>query len=273
MEKPERGQIAEFLEHSALDNYNVVGMSAVLAGSRASGLEVEGSDSDYLGIHMMDTNDCLEHPDFRPQVQVLRQKFDANLDEIPDGIKGGEVSLDSFELWKFTTLFLKGSHVAYELLYLPKTYVTPSAQDIFDVMKTGVTNRLGKAARGVIIHDWAKNKNSRKKTIIAYYRAMQAIYFLRENEFVSDWNKLIEYMKPTGLVNGAQSEFVHGLYMDPKTRNLPVKGGIKEISKELSALVDEVDKACVFTKYPDQVPRKALKDILQVVKKSRSLFI
>lgn len=262
--------VANFLVDEGYEPFDVVPLCCVLSGSRAYGLASYDSDRDYLGIHMMSTWDCLEHPDFRARVQVIRQRFRSDLTEVPAGEKGSDISLDSFETWKFITLYLKGSAVSYELLYLPALHSDPAADSLFTLMRQGVTNRIGKMARGVAMHDWAKNKNNRKKAVMAYYRLMQAVVFLRENEFEWEIGNLLEYMEGSNIVN--TGKVIIGKYAEPEMRKSPIIE-VEAVGREIHQLIDEVDKAGVTTTLPDQVPKEILEAILQKVKKTRSMMI
>jgi len=263
-------EIADFLINNGYDPFNVSPICCILSGSRAYGLATNKSDRDYLGIHIMDTWDCLEHPDFRPRVQVIRQKFNENFQLIPQGESRGTFSLDSFEIWKFISLFLKGSATSYELLYMPTVHCDPEANNLFQIMKDGITNRIGKMARGVAIHHWAKNKHNRKKAVFAYYRLMQAIMFLREGEF--EWNigSLLDYMEGSNIVN--VGKVVIGQYVESAMRGTPIIE-IEEVGMEIHRLIDEVDKAGIVTRLPDQVPKPVLEAILEKVKTTRSRLI
>ena len=270
IENKEEEEIASFLINEGYEAFNDVPLCCVLSGSRAYGLSVEESDRDFLGIHLMDTWDCLEHPDFRAKTQVIRQRFSEDLEPMPINIRGGAISLDSFEIWKFISLYLKGSFVAYELLYLPTVFDEPGSSSLFSLMREGITNRIGKAARGNAMHHWVKNKSSRKIAAIAYYRLMQAIFFLREREF--EWNigNLLDYMEGSGIVNAGK--VVIGKYIEPEMRTSPIVQ-VEEVGQEIRRLIDEVDKAGVTTLLPDRVPKDVLEAIRQRVKLSRSAMI
>lgn len=263
-------EIADFLINYGYEPFNVTPVCCILSGSRAYGLEFEESDRDYLGVHIMDTWDCLQHPDFRPKVDVIRQKFTEDLEPIPLGVKGGAISLDSFEMWKFISLFLKGSAASYELLYMPTVHCDPQTTRLFNLMREGVTSRIGKMAKGVTIHKWAKDKQNRKKAVIAYYRLMQAIMFLREGEFEWDIGNLLEYMEGSGLVN--IGKVVIGQYTEKELRSSPIIR-VEDVGFEMHNLINEVDRAGVSTRLPDRVPKQILEAILHSVKHTRSTLI
>ena len=105
---------------------------------------------------------------------------------------------------------------------------------------------------------------------MAYYRLMQAIFFLREGEFEWEIGNLLEYIDDSGIVNAGK--VVIGKYAEPEIRTSPVTE-VEEIGTEIHRLIDEVDRAGVMTTLPDQVPREILDAILQRVKKTRSTMI
>jgi predicted nucleotidyltransferase len=265
-------EIAEFLVNEGF-HHDTLPILCVLSGSRAYGLDIEESDRDYVAVHMMNTWECLEHPDFRQNLQVIRKRFDNDLEELEPGKPGGSTSLDSFELWKFTSLLLKGAFVVHELLYLPSVvHQSIGADTLFDICREGMSAKISRVAKGNVMHDWGKNRRNRKKTVMAYYRLLQAIFMLREEEFEANATALFEYATPAGLVQ--EGNLIKSVYMNPEARTTQLND--KEAAgaaKELERLIDEVGKAAIATRLPDQFPRKNLEKILQVIKTSRGNFI
>jgi hypothetical protein len=256
--------------------HDVLPVLCVLSGSQAYGLANDQSDRDYLGIHFQDTWVCLEHPSFRQDYQVVRKKFvwdGQGLDEVHPGIKQGNVALDSFEIWKFITLLLKGSFVAYELLYLPTILHKDSGSTgFFQLCRQGVTNKIGKAAKGNALHDWGYNKYNRKKVIMAYYRLSQALYMLHEGEF--EWNAdvLWEYMASNKQVTYQKP--ILELYRNQETRVSKLSPEeVELVSKDIFISVNEVEKAMISTRLPDHFSEDILKTILQNIKLTRSKMI
>lgn len=269
--------ISEFLINEGFP-IDVIPVTCVLSGSRAYNLALEDSDRDYLGLHLMDTWQCLEHPDFRQKLQVVRKRFQfdqhGELQDVPEGVRGSDVSLDSFEAWKFVTLLLKGSFVTYEIMYLPSVLHRGEFGEhgLVNLCREGMTNKIGRVARGNVMHDWAKRKQDRKKTVMAYYRVLQAIYFLREEEFEWDADRLWDYTKPSGLIfTGHQ---ILESYRDPERRKDDLsEKEIAKVSSEMEKLIDEVDKSMVITRLPDYFPKELLEKILQNIKQARSQMI
>jgi hypothetical protein len=189
------------------------------------------------------------------------------------GEPGGAASLDSFELWKFVTLWLKGAFVSYEILCTePVARIAEHPMKVlFDEMRSGLTNRIGKAAKGVITHDWRKSRHDRKKAIMAFYRPLQAIHLLRTGQFEVNAKSLWQYGKDTGFSLHAGEELLSS-YLDTQTRKVSLnEKKIDEISVELVALAEGLDRSVIATKFPDQVPKKILENVLQDVVKLRQL--
>jgi len=262
-------EIADFLIN---DGYppELMPVSCILAGSQAYGLALKDSDRDYVGIHLMDTWSCLEHPDYRPDFQVIRRKFTKDFQEVSPGVKGGDISLDSFEMWKFINLITKGSFVTYEILYMPEIHHDICSNTLIELCRAALNNKIGKAAKCNAFHDWRRDKSNRKKTVMAYYRLIQAIYFLREMEFEWKADSLWDYVKSIIPVGGE----VLKQYMDVETRLLALdEGQLDKVASEIEKLVDEVGRAMVITKLPDQSPEAVVKEILQVLINTRSGLI
>jgi predicted nucleotidyltransferase len=265
---------AEFLINDGIP-IEVVPVTCVLSGSRAYNLNTDDSDHDYLGLHFMDTWECLEHPDFRRSMQVIRKRFhyvNGEIAQVPEGVKGSDISLDTFEMWKFVTLLLKGSFVTYEMMYLPTVlHRGEGANGLINLCRQGMTSKIGRVARGNVLHDWSKKKFDRKKTIMAYYRLLQAIYFLREEEFEWDADRLWDYTKPSGLIfTGHQ---ILESYRDERRKDVLSEKEIEAVSREMEQLIDEVDKSMIITRLPDYFPKPLLEKILQKIKQTRSQMI
>lgn len=269
--QPIPSAIENFLIERGYEPHNVDPILCVQSGSRAYDLHCPDSDRDYIAVHLAATSDILEHPDFRVNSQVIRKRFDKELNEIPDGVKGGDISLDSFEMWKFVTLWLKGAPVAHELLFMEPVDAEPGCENIFSLMKEGISNRLGRATRGMVLHNWKKHKTDRKRTVIAYYRLLQTIFFLRENRF--GWNANDLWSQSANLISG-RGHSIKDTYTNFSTRKIILsEEETGSAEKDLMNLIDQVDRAMIVTKLPDQVPRKYLDEVLKLIKKSRSEMI
>lgn len=271
--RKEEEAIADFLVTSGYEPATVHPVVCIPTGPRIYNLAVPASPKNYIGLHIMDANDCLEHPDWRPRVQVIKKRFTSDFEEVPPGEAGGDILLDSFEMWKFITLYTKGSAIAYELLYMPMVHCDPNAEYLFSIMREGITNRIGKSARDFALHVWRKDRTNRKKTVIAYYRLMQAVAFLREEEFYWDIGNLLEYLDDLGGTVLIATSIIEN-FRNPKFRNKKIDQPLQTlIAEEIGKLIDEVDRAGIGTRLPDQVPAPILTAILSKIKQTRLRMI
>jgi hypothetical protein len=246
-----------------------------LAGSRAYGLLCPNyeSDWDFVGIHFMDKDTFLTHPEFQPNTEVIRKQYDMTFVEVFD--RRSEVSVDSFEWWKFITLWLKGSFVTYELLHF-KNIITPSIpglQKLMEFMRDNSSSRIGHAARGNTMHDWSKRRTDRKRCVMAYFRLLQALRFLQCQEFTHNVNALKiwygqNYVPLTGF-----SEILAG-YQNVNTRKSELsKEELILAEAELSELMTQVDRSLISTKLPDRVEKGVLEKVLEDSKSIRMYLI
>ena len=243
-----------------------------LVGSRAAGLALPKSDWDLVGIHIMESTECFKHPEFSRDLQVIRKRYLDPNNEVPPGQPGGWASLDSFELWKFISMWLKGAFVSYEILYLRPLATTNSiaksteSPDLFTLMSNGITNRIGRAAKGNILHDWRKRQSNRKVTTMAYYRANQAIHLLHTGEFLPGAHQLIN---STGY-----GSILTDSYIDPEVRNQPLRSDeLTRTTSDMQLLLAELDKALIATRLPDQVPKAIFEEVLRkIVSVRESIF-
>lgn len=262
--------IVQFLIDSGYDDLDVIPITCILSGSRAYGLHNENSDRDYIAIHIMGSWNCLEHPKYRPNLQVIRRTFDKDLNRIAPGTSEAKVSLDSYELWKVVDLLHKGGFHIYELLYLPTVHHDPSSDNFISLLRKGLTTKIGLAAIGNCRVQQRKFTFNRKKTIMSYYRLIQAIYFLKENEFQWDVKYLWDYM---GNITPAGKATLQ-LYKDHKQRELPLtEGELYFIQKEYEYLIRETNNAMVASRLPDKVPQDTLKQILNTIKQTRGKLL
>jgi len=262
--------IAEFLIDEGYPS-DVIPISCILTGARAYGLETESKSRDYVGIHLMSSHECLQHPDFRRSPPVIRKQFTEELEEVSFGNKEG-ISLDSFEMWKFLDLLRKGSSVVYEILYMPEIHHDPNGESFIIMMREGLTNKIGKTAKNIALHDWRRKKRDKRKTVMAYFRLLQAIHYLREEIFQWDAKALWDYVEPKQLIEAG-----HGIldsYLVNETRHeLLSEESVAQVGKELERLLEEVDRAMVATRLPNECPENVLKAILSRLKRTRESLI
>lgn len=266
----EEDYIVQFLINEGYENLDVIPISCILTGSRAYGLNNKNSDRDYVAIHIMDSWQCLEHPRYRQDSQVIRRFFDKELNKVAPGTKESVISLDSYELWKLVDLLQKGAFVIYELVYLPTVHHDPASNTLISLIRQGLTTKIGNAAIGNCLAQQKRNAQNRKKTIMSYYRLIQAIYFLKENEFQWDYQELWQYVDkiiPAGKVTLQ-------LYQDEHQRHTSLtEGELFFIKRELDNLIRETNNAMVASMLPDKCPQKILNKILEVIKKTRGQLL
>lgn len=244
----------------------------IVSGSRAYGLESENSDYDLLGIHFMPADEVLEHPEFRTSPDVIRAQFDLDCDPVYH--RRSEVSLDSFEWWKFITLWLKGSFVAYELLYGTNLFDVARKElyDLLYFMKHNSSNRIGRAAYGQAKHDWGRRRTDRKKCAMAYFRLLQALVFLRTGKFTVKVDELKKWYSGNYKPLVGLEMILDGYQEDRK--NIPVnQEELTLATLEISDLMTQVDKSLISTTLPDRVEKSVLKKVLQDSKSIRMSLI
>lgn len=268
----ERGEeIAEFIINQAYPS-NTYPISCILTGIRGYGINFEGLNKSYTGIHFMDTWECLEHPSYRNSPSILKLRYNENLEEISAGVKKHKISLDSFEIWKFIDLMIKGSPIVYEMLYMPGIHQDPESGDLLDLCRSGLSNKIGKVAKRTTQYNWRRNKSDRRKTIKIYHNLLQAIFYLREEELEWRADQLIEYAKPTNIIP-LGSELL-STYTSKEISNTPLTNKeLNTVSIELDKLIGEVDRAMMITRFPSRYPQNILNEVLSIVKLTRSRLI
>lgn len=245
-----------------------------ITGSQAYGLKGESSDLDLVGIHWMNSDDFLEHPEFQRDLGVIRKLYDLDANEIFD--KKSEISVDSFEWNKFITLWLKGSFVVYELLHFPSLMGAPllgGMKELMTLMRENCPNKIGHAARGNTMHDWAKRRTDRKRCVMAYFRLLQALKFLQTQEFEANIHILKMWYGGTYVPLSGLAEILAN-YQNAQTRKSELsKEELILAEAEISELMTQVDRSLISTKLPDRVNKGVLKKVLQDSKLIRMFLI
>ena len=243
----------------------------VSTGSNVYGLSNTQND-EYAGIHFTSTLNYLQHPDFKVKTDILRlsynDKYNLVLEDHPERLFG----ITSFEISKFISLYTRSSIVVYDILYLSPMYVNPEMIDIVDKLKEGITNRIGLSAKTYVLNNWQKDRTNQKRIIMSYYRLLQAITFLRDEEYVSDASALWEEFPKF-------HRFTYGKELFQKFKNSDfekIKLTEREITgtaRELEDLIDEVNKASITTRLPDTSPKDILSSLLSSMIQKRLNFI
>ena len=238
----------------------------VLTGSPAYGL-ADKPFKEYVGIHILDTSRYLQHPEFKNDLDITRSSYDENFKPVSEDNKNKSFSITSFEIWKFISLYLKGSLVVYDTLYLSSVFDSPEMLDVLNNLKKGINNKISISSKRYALNNWKKDKKDLRKVIMSYYRLLQAIVFLREEQFVSDINDLWQNQKFNNLIYGrkiyykfVESNFEKAQLLDSE---------IAKIADEFQGLIDEVNKASIATRLPDKTSSQTLNPIFDSIIKKR----
>ena len=178
------------------------------------------------------------------------------------------IAITSFEISKFISLYTRSSIVVYDILYLSPVHIDPQTKKIIDKLKEGITNRIGVSAKTYVLNNWQKDRTNQKRIIMSYYRLLQAIVFLRDEEFVSDASSLWEEFPKFHHFNYGKDlfhKFKDSGFQKIKLTEKELTG----TARELEALIDEVNKASLTTRLPDASPKDTLNSILNFVIQKR----
>jgi predicted nucleotidyltransferase len=244
--------------------YDVIPISYILSGSRAYGLAKETSDYDYYGIHFMDPTQCFEHPDFRTSRDVKIVRLDKELNEIEDDTEKALVTVTSYEMWKFIDLYLKGAITTYELLFLPTVNNNNRWNKLADLMRKGLTCKIGYNVSSFVGKDLKKQDNKLKTVIMDYYRIYQALEFLTTEEFIWDTDKLFANGTP-------ESQKLLNLYKTKDSKD--INWTYEFFAKELTYLVNELDKTTIDSNLPSSCSREILDEVLGLIRSSRASLV
>ena len=242
----------------------------VNTGSNVYGLS-NRIHKEHAGIHMLDTCEYLKHPDYRIQGDILRFSYDKGGNRVPEDDRNKSYSVTSFEIWKFIDLYLKGSIVTYDMLYLSPTYYNHEMRELLIMLRQGITNKIGKEAKTYAMNNWQKDRTDQRKIVMSFYRLLQAIVFLREEEYISDAKVLWDYPRFV--------DFSYGKKVFEKFKNLnfrKTKLSEKEITgtaKELEQLIDEINKASISTRLPEATSEDILLTLMDNIVTKRTQLI
>ena len=139
--------------------------------------------------------------------------------------------------------------------------------DVLNNLKKGINNKISISSKRYALNNWKKDKKDLRKVIMSYYRLLQAIVFLREEQFVSDINDLWQNQKFNNLIYGrkiyykfVESNFEKAQLLDSE---------IAKIADEFQGLIDEVNKASIATRLPDKTSSQTLNPIFDSIIKKR----
>lgn len=258
--------IAEVVINQGYFDNSIIPLKCVITGSRAYGLNTSDSDYDFIGLHIMDSWYCFEHPNYQPKLQIIQSKFDSDLELLPIGSNKSYLSLDSFELWKFYSLYKSGAFQSYELLYGIPIHYDESIVQLSYLMKEGVTNKIYYSAKA-ITQKWLSSTNkTNKNTVHIIYRLLQSIYFLQNKEFNIYIDDMIDgptIKEINSFVNQYKKEEIKKL---DKLTN-------KKVIDEIEFLVNVLNDSKASTKVFDECPQKIDVAIRQYMIKMRGTLI
>jgi len=247
---------------------NIYPLSCVLSGSRAYGLNVESSDWDYLGLHLMDSRACLQPPGHEDQILVYQKAYDQDYKETLD--PGSYLSLVSYEVWRFLDQIERGGFQSYELLYLPQIYSDSSTEYLISLLRELITNKIGLVAEKMARNSRTTHPTSRKAAVICGYRLLQAILFLTEEEFAWHIDDLCDHFRDICKV---YQEIV-AVYVNPETRRDPLTAQEQiDLAKEFSSLYRELERARIITRIPGRYSPRVYQEALSVLLKIRASLI
>jgi hypothetical protein len=249
---------------------NIQPVHYVSTGSNVYGLS-NRINKEHAGIHILNTKDYLMHPSYRQEEEVLRFSYDKSGELVPEDSRNKLFSVTSFEIWKFMDLYFKGSIVTYDMLYLSPTFFDTEMLPLANKLRKGITNKLGKEAKTYAMNNWQKDRTDQRKIVMSFYRLLQAIIFLREEEYVSAAGTLWEYPNFAELTYGKKvfNKFVNSNFRKVKLSEKEITG----TAKELESLIDEINKALIFTNLPDETPKDLILTLLDDIVKKRIALI
>jgi hypothetical protein len=253
------------------ERFNIYPVSYVTTGSNIYGLSNK-TNQEYAGIHLMSTANYLQHPDFRLEQEILRISLDKNHNLIKENNKNKVSGVTSFEIWKFLSLYMSGSIVTYDMLYMSPVFTDPEFEEIMNLLRSGISNKIGMSAKTYVMNNWQKDRTDQRKINMSFYRLLQAIIFLRQEEYIVDIESLwSEYSQFDKYENGKK------VFLKFKNTNYSKsKLSLKEITgtaKELEQLIDEVNKASIATRLPDAISKNNLTIAMDAVVKKRISLI
>ena len=263
--------IKDFIEFlKTTEEFNLIHpIHYVNTGSNVYGL-ANRVHKEHAGIHMLETCEYLKHPDYR-QGDILRFSYDKEGNRVSEDDRNKCHSVTSFEIWKFIDLYLQGKIVVYDMLYLSPSYYDYEMRELLIMLRQGITNKIGKEAKAYVMNNWQKDRTDQRKIVMSFYRLLQAIVFLREEEYVSDAKTLWDYPR--------FQEFPYGKKVFEKFKNSnfrKTKLSEKEITgtaKELELLIDEINKASILTRLPETTSKDIMLTLISNVVTKRTQLI
>jgi len=243
--------------HPSFSNIHPISYS--LTGASAYGLSTQNS-KEYVGIHLTNTKNYLQHSAFRQELDIIRFCYDDKQNLVSEDSLNKSFSITSFEMEKFISLYLKGSIVIYDILYLSPIYNNPDMVKILNDLRRGINNKIGFNSKTYSLNNWKKDRTDQKKIVMSYYRLLQAIVFLRKEEYVSNIDELWEDPLFKRFTYG--KKIFHKFKASNFERTRLSEKEVTGAAKELEQLIDEINKASIATRLPDLTSKDIISSIL-----------
>ena len=268
MSQIENGFI-EFFEKSE-NAKNIFPVHYVNTGSNVYGLSSR-PNKEHAGIHILNTEQYLMHPSFREEEDILRFSYDKQGNRVSEDSRNKFYGITSFEIWKFMDLYFKGSIVTYDMLYLSPSFFSQEMLPLANKLREGISSKIGKEAKTYAMNNWQKDRTDQRKIVMSFYRLLQAIIFLREEEYVSDAKALWEYNNFSEFTYGKRvfKKFVNSNFRKEKLSEKEITG----TAKELETLIDEINKALIFTRLPESTSQETVLTLLNDIVNKRIQLI
>ncbi len=251
-------ELNTLISYHLLQKYNVEGIGYVLTGSRAYGVSLPTSDYDVIGIHI--SSEILEHPKYRKPWEVLSAQPSENL------------SIVSYEAWKYLEMLQNGAFTAYEIRTLPVIGLGMYANFWTSVRRqTAIPTGSFYSALGNYRSDTISKikKGERKGILMGYYRLIQAYKALKEGIFVTNLPALFNwYHEEVYNIQAGLNLLLD--HMEPKLRNQPISD--TRFLNEL-VLIERLLAQSVKAQDAHSYPRDGLENMLKALKRDRIALI
>ena len=219
------------------------------------GIDSSFGKKEFLSVHLMDSWECLQHPDFRRNSQYLIKKYLDDFTPIVNTSQEADLSIVSLELWTFMSSFFDQKIEAYDLIYSIPVYIDNMIQPIISEMRKGATNQIGNLGEK-LFNDYGKLCSATEtETLYVYFRLLQALFFLRTGKFIWDSRQLFD----DSIV---AKQILQKDNISPET-----------IKKDLAFIIEEINLATKASSLPDKVPAEIQSNLLRIAQNTRSIWV
>ncbi len=252
--------IKGYIESHIGKKYGVEPIGYVLTGSKAYGIDSPTSDFDVIGVHI--SKEILEHPKHRKPWEVLSEQ------------PAKDLSIVSYEAWKYIEMLQNGAFTAYEIRVLPQIPGLLSGWwEIWQKLRQEIAIPTGcfYSALGNFKSDTLPKikKGERKGALMGYYRLIQARMALTTNQYQCNaWCLFNWYNDNVHHIKGGLKLLDD--HMDPELRGKPLADTsfIDELHFMEKSLLEEVRKQDARS-----YPQDSLEGMLKALKRDRICLI